>query len=81
MFGLENQKKKTKTQEFVFDLEKEVVVPAKRNELLKKVEGKIQKIKEALRTGDAKEDFDKLGVLLQGYVSLAKVLLRIGPKA
>ena len=76
MFGLEKQKKKTKIEEFVFDLEKDLKTGKKYRELKKRVEERIQSIKELLRTGENKEDFDKYGALLHGYTSLLKVIMR-----
>jgi hypothetical protein len=79
MFGLEKQKKKKeKPDVFVFDLEKML---SNRNfgiELKNKIESRVQNIKEALRSGDEKVEFEKLGVLLHGYASLVKVFSRIG---
>jgi len=79
MFGLEKQKKKTKLEEFVFDLEKELKIGKKHRELKKKVEERIQSIKELLRTGENKDEFDQYGVLLHGYTSLMKVIARFKP--
>ena len=76
MFGLENQKKKKKIEEFVFDLEKDLKVGKKNKELRKKVEDRIQSVKEVLRVGENKDDFDKFGALLHGYTSLLKVMAR-----
>lgn len=76
MFGLENQKKKKKVEEFVFDLEKDLKVGKKHKELKKKVEDRIQEIKEVLRVGENKDEFDKFGTLLHGYTSLLKVMAR-----
>lgn len=80
MFGLENQKKKNKEDEFLFDLEEEVKVRSKYNELKKKLEDRVQQIKGILRSGEAKEDFDQFGSLLQGYTALQKVMGRMTPK-
>jgi hypothetical protein len=80
MFGLENQKKKTKIEEFVFDLEKDLKVGKKYKELKNKVEDRIQKIKESLRNGENQSDFDRFGELLHGYTSLLKVITRFQPK-
>lgn len=80
MFGLENQKKKKPTEEFVFDLEADLKKSAKQKELKKRVEDRIQSIKDVLRSGDSKEDFDSYGVLLHGYTSLLKVMARFGAK-
>jgi hypothetical protein len=75
MFGLEDQKKK-KMEPFVFDLEKELKDPKKHRELKQKVEARIQQIKTILKSGESKEEFDMLGVLLHGYTSLLKVMAR-----
>jgi len=79
MYGLENQKKK-KSGEFVFELEKELKKTKKHQELKQKIEQRVQASKEYLRSGDNKEDFDKFGVILHGYVSLLKVISRFTPK-
>lgn len=80
MFGLENQKKNKKAEPFVFDLEKELKVAKKHREIKTDLEGKVQKVKEFLRDGENKEDYDSLGVLLYGYTSLLKVMSRFSPK-
>jgi hypothetical protein len=80
MFGLENQKKKIKIDEFVFDLENDLKDSKKQKEFKNKIENRIQKIKENLRSGDNKEDFDKFGALLHGYTSLLKVMSRFKAK-
>lgn len=79
MFGLENHKKK-KQDEFFFDLEIELKARSKYNELKKKIEDRVQRVKGIMRSGEAKEDFDQFGSLLQGYTSLQKVMSRITPK-
>lgn len=79
MFGLEKQKKK-KNEEFIFDLEKELKVFKNYQEQKKKIEGRIQNIRDVLRKGENKEEFDKFGVLLHGYTSLLKVMSRLTPK-
>lgn len=80
MFGLEKQKKQKKAEEFIFDLEKDLKVSKKHKELKKLAEDRIQEIKQVLRGGDNKEDFDRFGVLLHGYTSLLKVMARFGAK-
>lgn len=80
MFGLEGSKKKKVAEEFFFELEKDLKDPKKARELKEKIEGRIQKIKEALRTGDDKEEYDRFGLLLLGYNSLLKVMSRFGAK-
>ncbi|MBN9377386.1 MAG: needle chaperone SctE [Chlamydiales bacterium 38-26] len=79
MFGLEKQKKK-KTEEFIFELEKELKSYQTHQEYKKRVEEKIQDIRGVLRKGDNKDEFDKFGVLLHGYTSLLKVMSRLMPK-
>ncbi len=80
MFGLENQKKKKKDAEFVFELEKDLGNDKKHQEIKKRVESQLQKLKERLRSGGEKEEFDRYGVLLHGYASLLKVISRFTPK-
>lgn len=75
MFGLENQKKK-KAEPFVFDLEKDLKDAKKYKDLKQKVEARIQEVKSVLKSGEQKESFDKIGVLLHGYTSLLKVMAR-----
>jgi hypothetical protein len=76
MFGLENQKKKKPAEEFVFELEKELKIPRKHNEIKAKVEARIQSLKEVLRDGEGKEGFETYGAILHGYTSLLKVFSR-----
>lgn len=80
MFGLEKQKKK-KPDEFIFDLEKDLKGVATNQDYKRRVETRIQTIREVLRKGDSKDDFDKFGLLLHGYTSLLKVFSRLTPKA
>jgi Family of unknown function (DUF5398) len=80
MFGLEDQKKKKPAQEFVFELEKELKDTQKNKEIRARIEARVQKIKENLRSGDIKDEFDRFGLLLQGYNSLLKVISRFNPK-
>ncbi|MCB1135749.1 MAG: DUF5398 family protein [Chlamydiia bacterium] len=78
MFGLEDSPggKKKKQEDFIFDLEAEMRDMKNFREMKLELEAKIQKIKTALRSGENKETFDTLGVLLHGYSSLLKVLSR-----
>lgn len=78
MFGLEGEKKKP--EEFVFDLEAELKSEKKHKEIIELVENRIQKIKDVLRGGGEKEEFEKYGILLHGYTSLLKVSSRIPVK-
>lgn len=80
MFGLEDQKKKKTTEEFVFELEKELKNNKLHTEIKKKIEARIQRLKEILRSGENKADFDKFGAVLHGYTSLLKVMARFSAK-
>lgn len=79
MFGLEKEKKK-KVDDFIFDLEKELKTFKTYQEYKKKIEERIQNIRDVLRKGENKDEFDKFGVLLHGYTSLLKVLSRLTTK-
>lgn len=81
MFGLEGHQKKKKTEEFVFELEKELKDPKKFQEIKAKVEQRIQKIKDSLRTGDDQLEYDRFGLLLQGYNSILKIMSRTKAKS
>ena len=77
MYGLEKKEKAL----FEFDLEKELKSnPSKAKELLKMVDERIQAIKGTLRQGTSSDGFDNLGVLLNGYAALQKVLTKIANK-
>jgi hypothetical protein len=80
MFGLENQKKSKKVEPFVFDLENELRSPGAIPAFKQKIEGNIQTIKEVLRSGDDKAEFDQFGILLHGYASLLKAMMRLNAK-
>ncbi|HAB99338.1 MAG TPA: needle chaperone SctE [Parachlamydiales bacterium] len=74
MFGLE----KKEPEKFTFDLEKIVKESPKRKaEMLAKIGAHIQELKNMLREGANEKDFEKLGVLLNGYMALQKVLNKI----
>ena len=71
MYGLE----KKEHERFLFDLEKEIKEkPAKAKDILEKAEKRIHDIKKILREGANEKEFDKLGVLLNGYVALQNVI-------
>lgn len=76
MYGLEKEKDQGKR--FAFDLEKEIKENPKRGkEAIELAEKRMHEIKKLLREGANEKDFDHLGVLLQGYTALQKVLKRI----
>ena len=70
----------SKAEEFVFELEKELKNGKIHKELKTKVEKRIQDIKNFLRSGNNKEEYDTLGVILHGYASLLKVFARATQK-
>lgn len=82
MFGLEDQKKKKKSdsKDFEYDLERELNQLKLHKELKVKIEGRIQKLKSILRAGEDKGNFDQIGTVLHGYTSLLKVMSRFTPK-
>ncbi len=77
MFGLEKKERSL----FEFDLEKELRLhPSKTRELLKLTESLIQDVKTAMRQGASTQDFDRYGILLNGFAGLQRVLTRIANK-
>ncbi len=80
MFGLEDQKKKKKADEFIFELEQELKIPKKHQEIKKRADNRLQQLRDMLRSGGEKEEYNRLGVLLHGYASLLKVISRVTPK-
>ncbi len=73
MYGLEDKKKKL----FVFDLENDLKKnPKNAKEVFDKIDASISEIKTSLRKGEKSADFENLGVVLQGYTALQKVLKR-----
>jgi len=79
MFGLEGDKKK-KEGEFVFDLEKDAGEANKYKELVERIERRTERIKEILRKGTKKEEYQALGILLAGYVAFLRVIGRVKTK-
>lgn len=79
MFGLEDKKRKD-DKPALFDLEVDLKTAKKRKEIITKIEGRISQLKAILRSGQSKEEFDELGILLQGYAALQKVVGRFGGK-
>lgn len=80
MFGLEDQKKKKQSNEFTFDLEKDLLNAKKQKDIRGQIEKKLMRVKDALKKGTEKLDFDRIGVILQGYASLLKIIDRTKPK-
>lgn len=81
MFGLEDQKKKKeKTDEFVFELEQELKNKGNFAKIKSKIEDRIRLVKETLRSGECKEEFDRYGMLLHGYTAVLKIMGRLNTK-
>lgn len=81
MFGLEDQKKKKdKAEEFVFEFEKELKNRGYYAKTKERLDARIQMIKETLRSGESKEEFDRFGMLLHGYTAVIKVMSRLKTK-
>jgi hypothetical protein len=71
MYGLE----KSKDDKFNFDLEIDLKKnPKRQDEIFKRIDESISRIKNELKKGSDKNELDKLGVLLQGYQAMQKVL-------
>jgi hypothetical protein len=76
MFGMENAAKpKTKNHQYL--LEQDLEQPSKRKEILTLVDERLVQLKNSIRSGSDKQSFDNLNIILQGYVSLKRVLSKI----
>lgn len=72
MYGLEKEKK------FDFDLEVEIKKkPKRKDEIIKDVKAKAEEIKNLLKAKEKGQDFETLGLLLNGYDSIEKVVSKI----
>ncbi len=77
MYGLEKGKRAL----FEFDLEKELKAdPNKASQIVKKIESKVQEVKNLLKAGGSQKELDELGAVLQGYTALQRVLSRLSNK-
>jgi hypothetical protein len=74
MLGMKQDKAKVKREPY--DLELEMKDPSKAKKLKEKIETRLQKLKQLLRQGESKEDFDHYGVLLHAYAALQKVFTK-----
>lgn len=72
MFGLEKNKK----EEFSFDIEKELKDPVKKRAYLEKIQSRIHRLQEIVKSDSAQQDLNRIAILLHGYSSLFKVLSR-----
>lgn len=79
MFGLEDKKNKDESNA-QFDLEMELKSSRKRRETVVRIEERIAQLKAALRSGQEQNEYDDVGILLQGYAALLKVVERFGEK-
>lgn len=80
MFGLGEDKKKKEGGVFTFDLENDLQDETKYQELIKRVENRVQKIRDMLRQGADKKDYEELAILLKGYSGLLKVMAKARKK-
>lgn len=80
MFGLEGHQKGKKEAEFTFELEKDFQNTKKHKELKERMQSRMLGVKEVLKSGTDKLDFDKIGVILYGYASFLKVMSRFNAK-
>ena len=76
MFGMEKQKK-SNSGKMEFDLEKESKDPQKLRAMRERVETRTQQLKQDMRAGTTRQQFDTTKVLLEGYVAASKVLDRL----
>ncbi len=74
MFGME---KKTKDNDSLFEFMQEYGTQEKKKEITKTIYDKVTLIKKMLRDGEDQEIFDKVGVILHGYIALKNVLEKI----
>jgi hypothetical protein len=82
MFGLEDRKrgKAKRPPEEIYDLELEIADPVKGKKLKDQVEKRIQELKQILRTGEQKAEFEQYGILLHGYAALHRLITRLSRK-
>lgn len=80
MFGLGKEKGKGKSDEAMFDLEKDLAQASQRKEVQQRIQSRMLQIKGLLRAGLSKEEFNQFGYLLHGYAALLKVVARFGTK-
>ncbi len=82
MFGLgDKDKEKQDKKETVFDLEQDLESPAQRREVQQRIQARMLQIKNLLRSGLDKSEFNDFGHLLHGYAALLKVVARFGAKS
>ncbi|MBT13073.1 MAG: needle chaperone SctE [Oceanospirillaceae bacterium] len=79
MFGL-GDKNKNEQDDTVFDLEKDLQNSNERREIQQQIKTRMLEIKNLLRGGLDKSEFNDLGHVLHGYAALLKVVARFNPK-
>lgn len=80
MFEMGKNKAKGKLDEYTFDLEKDLKDPVKLRAAKEKVEERTRQLKDLLRRGEDKKNFDQAQTLLHGYIALQKVMQRVNRK-
>lgn len=80
MFGMEKNKKKAKTADYVYDLEKDLKDGVKMRQLKERTDERVQTLKGMLRQGEDKKQFDDAQALLHGYLAIQKVIQRFNRK-
>jgi hypothetical protein len=78
MLGLGKEQAKVKREPY--DLELEMKDPSKAKKLKEQIEKRLQALKQLLRQGESKEEYDLYGVLLHAYAALQKVFTRATKK-
>lgn len=76
MFGLKEEPGGAGAGPEQFDLEKEFQDPETFRKIKDRVEKRIQELKNVLRSGESKEEYDQYGVLLHAYAALQKLMNR-----
>jgi len=75
MYGMEDySKQKSKPNQPTYELERELKDSKTRKEIVDKCEQRVNTLKAEIRSGAQKEMYDQLGLLLQGYMALKKVI-------
>ncbi len=80
MFELVNRPGKGKDEDdepMEFELESQMHDPEKKKAAVESIRARMLQIKNILRTGESEESFQKLGLLLHGYVAAMKVIDRV----
>jgi hypothetical protein len=77
MFGMEKEKT-SKATGYQYQIEQDLQQPAKRKEVLNLVDNRLTQIKNQIREGSVdKQEFDKINIILQGYVALKRIISKV----